>query len=90
MIDAAGRTARRWSEVRHTLRRATDDVSALAARMPDPGTRVTADWSLAELLVHLGSVARYDASILARRHSHLRPPGWSGCWPPPASTPCPR
>jgi uncharacterized protein (TIGR03083 family) len=58
-------TPAQWQAVRESLRANCERFAALASSVPDPAVRVTAKWSVADIAVHLLTIAWLDNTLLS-------------------------
>jgi uncharacterized protein (TIGR03083 family) len=57
-------TPAQWNAVRESLRTTCDRFAALVSSVPDGRVRVTAKWSVADITVHLLTIAWIDTTLL--------------------------
>lgn len=57
-------TDKQWDAVRESVRTTAERFCGLVSSIPDPGTRVTADWSVADTAAHVCTVSFLNTMLL--------------------------
>jgi uncharacterized protein (TIGR03083 family) len=57
-------TDEQWNAVRESLRRTAGRFCELVSSIPDPGTRATVKWSVADVVAHVAAIAWMDTTLM--------------------------
>ncbi len=68
-------TDQQWDAVRESVRVTAGRFCELVSSIPDPGTRVTAKWSLADTTAHVTSIAFLNTTLLQAAEAPFDMPG---------------
>lgn len=68
-------TQEQWNAVRESLRETAGRFFELVSSIPDPGTRATVKWSVADVVTHLASIAWLDTLLLRAAPAPFPMPG---------------
>jgi uncharacterized protein (TIGR03083 family) len=63
-VMAASVTEEQWNAVRESLRKTAGRFCELVSSVPDPDTRATVRWSVADVAAHLATIALLDTTLL--------------------------
>lgn len=68
-------TGKQWDAVRESVRTTAGRFCELVSSVPDPGTRVTAKWSVADTTAHVSTIALLDTMLLQAAPVPFQMPG---------------
>ncbi len=72
---AASVSEKQWDAVRESVRTTAGRFCELVSSIPDPGTRVTATWSVADMTAHVTTVAFLNTMLLQAAEIPFQMPG---------------